>query len=295
MMLRIQARAKINWTLDVRGKREDGYHELDMLMQSVTLADTLTIEEAPELTLEVGRGGRVPSDKGNLVLKAAQQLLVATGTRRGARLWLGKRIPVAAGMGGGSADAAAVLVGLNRLWRCGLTEAELECIGLGVGADVPFCVRGGLQRARGVGEKLTPLPCARQIWLVVIQPCRGLSTRDVFGRLHEQDSAQMRRPQTDRAQQALASGDLRMLCQSLGNTLQPVAQALRPEIGLAIEALRAQGAAAAQMTGSGSAVFGVFLNARTARAAWQKLRFTYRACYMTASADTGMEIQEIRP
>lgn len=295
MMLRIQARAKINWTLDVRGKREDGYHELDMLMQSVTLADTLTIEEAPELTLEVGRGGRVPSDKGNLVLKAAQQLASATGVRRGAKLWLGKRIPVAAGMGGGSADAAAVLVGLNRLWRCGLTDEELERVGLGVGADVPFCVRGGLQRAQGVGEKLTPLPCARQIWLVVIQPCRGLSTRDVFGRLHEQAGAPARRPQTERAQQALAAGDLRALCQSLGNTLQPVAQALRPEIGLAIEALRAQGAAAAQMTGSGSAVFGVFLNARTARAAWQKLRFSYRACYMTASAGAGMEIQEIRP
>lgn len=294
-MLRIQARAKINWTLDVRKKREDGYHELDMLMQSVTLADTLTLEEAPSLTLEVGRGGRVPSDQGNLALKAAQTLADRTNVRKGARLWLGKRIPVAAGMGGGSADAAAVLVGLNRLWQCGLSEDELERIGLDVGADVPFCVRGGLQRACGIGEKLTRLRPGRQIWLVVIQPCRGLSTKDVFGRLQALEAEEMRRPQTERAQQALILGDLRGLCASLGNTLQPVAEALRPEIGQALSALRAHGAAATQMTGSGSAVFGIFLNARSARAAWQKLHFTYRACYMTSSADAAMEIQEIHP
>ena len=125
-MLRIQARAKINWTLDICAKRPDGYHELDMLMHSVALADTLTVEPADELTLEVGRGGRVPADGANLALRAANALREATGVQKGARLWLGKRIPVAAGMGGGSADAAAVLVGLNRLWGCGLSEAELE-------------------------------------------------------------------------------------------------------------------------------------------------------------------------
>ena len=269
-MLRIQARAKINWTLDICAKRPDGYHELDMLMHSVALADTLTVEPADELTLEVGRGGRVPADGANLALRAANALREATGVQKGARLWLGKRIPVAAGMGGGSADAAAVLVGLNRLWGCGLSEAELERIGLTIGADVPFCVRGGLQRARGIGEQLAPLRCARQIWLVVVQPCRGLSTRDVFGRLDLRAGVDCR-PQTDRAQHALEVGDLRALCASLGNVLQPVAQSLRPEIAQAIEALRAHEAAAAQMTGSGSAVFGIFDSEAAARACMQQL------------------------
>ena len=146
-MLEIQAHAKINWTLDAVGKRPDGYHELDMLMQSVSLHDTLTMQEADSLVLMLSQGARVPDDGNNLVLRAARRLMEATGVERGAIMTLQKRIPVAAGMGGGSADAAAVLVGLNRLWRLGLKQTELEEIGLSIGADVPFCVRGGLVRA----------------------------------------------------------------------------------------------------------------------------------------------------
>ena len=154
MKLKIQARAKINWTLDVVGTLPNGYHDLDMLMQSVTLCDQMTMEEAPQLTLYVRAQGRsfVPADGNNLVLKAAAALQAATGCTRGARITLKKYIPVAAGMGGGSSDAAAALVGLNRLWGLGLSPDKLEEIGLTVGADVPFCIRGGLQRAKGVGE-----------------------------------------------------------------------------------------------------------------------------------------------
>lgn len=167
MKLKIQARAKINWTLDVVGTLPNGYHDLDMLMQSVTLCDQMTMEEAPQLTLYVRAQGRsfVPADGNNLVLKAAAALQAATGCTRGARITLKKYIPVAAGMGGGSSDAAAALVGLNRLWGLGLSPDKLEEIGLTVGADVPFCIRGGLQRAKGVGEKLTPLAMkSRYIW-----------------------------------------------------------------------------------------------------------------------------------
>ena len=157
MKLKIQARAKINWTLDVVGTLPNGYHDLDMLMQSVTLCDQMTMEEAPQLSLYVRAQGRafVPADGNNLVLKAAAALQAATGCTRGARITLKKYIPVAAGMGGGSSDAAAALVGLNRLWGLGLSADRLEEIGLTVGADVPFCVRGGLQRAQGVGERPT--------------------------------------------------------------------------------------------------------------------------------------------
>ena len=176
MKLKIQARAKINWTLDVVGTLPNGYHDLDMLMQSVTLCDQMTMEEAPQLTLYVRAQGRsfVPADGNNLVLKAAAALQAATGCTRGARITLKKYIPVAAGMGGGSSDAAAALVGLNRLWGLGLSPDKLEEIGLTVGADVPFCIRGGLQRAKGVGEKLTPLAMKKPLYLVAFQPCRGL-------------------------------------------------------------------------------------------------------------------------
>ena len=179
MKLKIQARAKINWTLDVVGTLPNGYHDLDMLMQSVTLCDQMTMEEAPQLSLYVRAQGRafVPADGNNLVLKAAAALQAATGCTRGARITLKKYIPVAAGMGGGSSDAAAALVGLNRLWGLGLSADRLEEIGLTVGADVPFCVRGGLQRAQGVGERLTPLAMKKPLYLVAFQPCRGLSTK----------------------------------------------------------------------------------------------------------------------
>ena len=153
MKLKIQARAKINWTLDVVGVLPNGYHDLDMLMQSVTLCDQMTVEDADELTLSVRTGGTyVPADENNLVLRAAHALRQKTGCTRGARITLRKYIPVAAGMGGGSSDAAAALVGLNRLWGLGLTEDTLEEIGLTIGADVPFCIRGGLERAPARGR-----------------------------------------------------------------------------------------------------------------------------------------------
>ena len=152
--MHVVARAKINWTLDIVGKREDGYHLMDMLMQPVELADELTLEKTENgLTLTVSGYPRVKAGPDNLALRAAQALQAQTGYRGGASIHLHKRIPVGAGLGGGSADAAGVLAGLNRLWETGLTQQELEALGLRLGADVPFCLRGGLQRAQGVGEK----------------------------------------------------------------------------------------------------------------------------------------------
>lgn len=292
-MLRIQARAKINWTLDVLRRREDGYHELDMLLQSVELHDTLTLEEADTLELSIARGRPLRVDEKNLVIRAARTLQAETGIVRGARMALEKRIPIGAGMGGGSADAAAALIGLNRLWALGLTEAELERIGLGIGADVPFCVRGGLQRAGGVGERLRPLRAGRPFWLLVIQPCRGLSTRDVFAALRLEASAGTHRPQNDAAVKALLAGDAAALARAMGNVLQPVAEAMRPEIAGCIQRIAAQGALCAQMTGSGSAVFGVFAAARAARDALNALRPAYRKIWMTSTAEKGIVVEQV--
>ena len=277
--MRVVARAKINWTLDIVGKREDGYHLMDMLMQPVELADELDLAAADELTLSVDGYPRVKAGPENLALRAAQALREQTGYRGGASIRLHKRIPVGAGLGGGSADAAGVLAGLNRLWETGLTQQELETLGLQLGADVPFCLRGGLQRAQGVGEALTPMACGGMYWLVILQPCPGLSTREVFGRFRL--DARENRPDTRAAAAALAAGDWRALCRSLGNVLQEGSAEMRPEIGEGIAALREQGAAGAWMTGSGSAVFGLFTRAQTAREAQEKLRRRWRSCFMT--------------
>lgn len=293
MKLKIQARAKINWTLDVVGVLENGYHDLDMLMQSVTLCDQMTMEDAEELSLSVRMGGGfVPADESNLVLRAARALQEYASCTKGAKITLRKYIPVAAGMGGGSSDAAAALKGLNVLWGLDLSDDELEKIGLTIGADVPFCIRGGLQRAQGVGERLTPVAMKRQLYIVAFQPCKGLSTKEVFTSLHEDGIRDEDRPDNERAQQALERGDVRLLGKSLGNVLEPVSRRLRPEIDKAILDIEAAGAVKARMTGSGSAVFGVFLHAGACRKAAQELQKTYPTCRMMRTAECGVVIEE---
>ncbi len=275
--MRIQAPAKINWTLAVTGVREDGYHTLDTLMQQIALCDVVTLETADALTFRVAGAARVPPGESNLALRAARLIQKEAGESRGARITLEKRIPVGAGLGGGSADAAAVMRGLCALWGLDISQGRLRALGLTLGADVPYCLTGGLCRARGIGEELTPLACAHAVWLVVIQPCKGLSTREVFGQFERS----LARPDTEKAADALALGDLRALAGALGNDLQQTATRLRPPISQAIAALRDRGARAAQMTGSGSAVFGVFHSADAARSAEEALKTRFPFCAMT--------------
>ena len=176
----VEARAKINWTLEIKGVRPDGYHLLDMLMQPVTLSDELTLIPAEGISLRCESGPGIPCDRRNLAWRAAEALRRETGCGLGVDILLRKRIPSGAGLGGGSADAAAVLLGLNRLWHLGLTRERLESIGLTLGADVPFCVRGGLTRVEGIGEKLESLGQVPPLHLVILQPCEGLSTAEIY-------------------------------------------------------------------------------------------------------------------
>lgn len=254
--MRIEARAKINWTLDVLGVREDGYHLLDMLMQPVTLCDLIDLETAKDITLRMSGDPLLPADEHNLAMRAARLLQRETGTSQGAAIHVEKRIPAGAGMGGGSADCAGVLAGLNRLWGLNLSQTELETLGLRLGADVPFCLRGGLCRVGGIGEDIRREDAVPLLPLVIVQPCEGLSTGQIFRDWHSSTDAV--RPDTDRALDALRAGDPRGLSAAIANALQPVSVAARPQIGEAIDLLRELGAAAAMMTGSGSAVFGVF-------------------------------------
>ena len=265
MKICVQAHAKINWSLSICGERPDGYHDLDMLMQSLELSDELTFERARRLTLEVN-GQRLPGGDRNLVIRAANALNDALGKRMGARITLKKRIPARAGPGGGSADCAATLIALNRLWNLRLPMRTLQQLGLQLGADVPFCLQGGLCRAQGVGEILTPLPDAPSIPLVMVTPGGGLSTTAVL-RAWGQLGCSRTEVDVPALAHALARGDLAAAQHLARNDLEAPAIALMPEIGRWIERFRALGASFVRMSGSGSTVFAAFDDEAAARAA----------------------------
>ena len=279
--MNIQARGKINWTLDVVGRRADGYHLLDMLMQPIALHDTLSLLPADGLFLTIEGAPDLSPGEDNLILRAARALQNEYGVAQGARISLRKRIPMGAGLGGGSADAAAALKGLNALWGLGADLIALCRIGEDLGADVPFCLHDAPRRAQGIGERLTPIE-SRAFPLVLLQPCAALSTKEVFTAYHA--SPGIVSPDTEAAAQALAKGDLRALRASAGNVLESASIPLRPEIVQAKEALYRQGAAFSQMTGSGSAVFGAFENTETAARAYRILQRQWPVCLLTETA-----------
>ncbi len=286
-MLCVKAHAKINWTLDILGTREDGYHLMDMLMQTVEMHDMLWLEEADTLVLEDAAlspmllnnaaddalsSAAVTYDENNLVYRAAKKLRDFCGVDKGARMRLLKAIPSGAGMGGGSADAAAALRGLVQLWQLDISNEDLLRIGLSLGADIPFMLTGGLARVGGIGENIAPLSPAPKVWLVMLQPCGGLSTKEVFGAFDALDPDTLSRPQTECAQNALLTGSLRTLGAAMNNVLEGVSVTARPAIGEAACALESLGAIRGMMTGSGSVVYGVFESEATAKEACEKLR-----------------------
>lgn len=265
--VRLRAFAKINYALEVRGVRADGYHEISTIMQSVSLCDELEIERAEagfELSVEP-RGAPTGPDEANTVSLAWRLLKAATGEELPVRARLHKVIPAGAGLGGGSADAAAALLGLNELFGLGLGEAELRKLGLRVGADVPFCIGGGTALGEGVGEVLTPLPAPPEHHLVVAKPDRGAETAGIYKAYDEHPSEA--RPSVVPLLEALRADDLGTLAHSLGNDLAPVTEALVPEVWMLRESLLRAGALGAVMSGSGTAVYGLFGSKAAARAA----------------------------
>lgn len=259
--MRVNAFAKINWTLDIVRKRPDGYHDLDTLMQSISLHDTLEIERSDSIEVRVDCAG-VPNGTANLAHKAARAYFAAAGIDGGADIHITKEIPSAAGLGGGSTDAAAVLCALEQLYAP-LGEKKLREAAVSIGADVTFCLFGGLARATGIGEILEP-HAAGKIWLLLVKPESGVPTAEVFSRL---SLPPKRRPKTDEALDALKSGDVQKLPSCLFNALEPVAAEMAPEILEIKAALIQKGALGASMTGSGSCVFGIFESEDKARAA----------------------------
>ncbi len=251
------ALAKLNLTLGILYKRQDGYHAIDTIMHTVSLFDRVFIEKSRTVEVTV-TGMTLPPD--NTMTKAAEAYRLATGC--GARIRCEKRIPAEAGLGGGSADAAAVLRGLQRLHRM-CDDRELARIALSVGADVPFCLVGGTCRCEGVGEILTPFAPKDRLHFVLCKPAEGVSTGALFR------SLPLPRPKVDTfgAMTALAHGDPDALAKAMQNVLEPPAIERVPAIGALKQQLTDAGAIAAQMSGSGSAVFGLFRTEAEAKAA----------------------------
>jgi 4-diphosphocytidyl-2-C-methyl-D-erythritol kinase len=269
----LEAYAKINWSLDITGVREDGYHYMDMLMQPVSLADEITLTPAPSLGISTSGWPHSRADESNLAYRAAKALKEASGYSAGASVHVHKRIPVGAGMGGGSADAAAVLIGLNRLWNTGLSAAELERIGLTLGADVPFCLTRGTALSEGIGEVLTPLKKLPVCPIVLAKPAVSVSTKFVYQNLHVNDLPAEAHPDVDSVITALEKQDVNEVAVNMGNILETVTCKKYPEIELIKDAIKELGAVNAIMSGSGPTVFGIFSDVAEAKKCYEALRF----------------------
>lgn len=279
--LTVPAYAKLNLTLDVLGKRPDGYHDLCMVMQSVTLSDTLVISVQPGSGVHLRANlGFLPSDGRNLAAAAAQRFLEHTGRRLAVDIGLEKNIPVCAGMGGGSSDAAAVLRTLNGLTGAGLSPMELAGIGASVGSDVPYCVLGGTALAEGRGEKLTPLPPLPPCSVVVCKPPFPISTPELFRAISGKKLR--RRPDSAGLLDALAGRDLTGTARRMYNVFEDVLPPRQARTVAELKArLIARGALGSCMSGTGPTVFGLFDDPVAAEAAAQDLRADFDDVFLT--------------
>ena len=270
--MRLRALAKINLGLDVVGKRDDGYHEVRMIMQTIQMYDVLEIEKKKEpgivLTTNIPY---VPTDERNLVYKAAKMLMDEFDIKEGLTMNLEKFIPVAAGMAGGSSDAAAAFVGVNRLFGLGLSEEELMKRAVKVGADVPYCVMRGTALAEGIGEKLTRLPRVPHCYVLVGKPGVNVSTKTAYENLKLDDPAVVH-PDIDGILAGLKAGDLKKVAGSMGNVLERVTVDAYPVIDQIKKMMIKEGALNAMMSGSGPTVFGIFEEKATARKAADAIR-----------------------
>lgn len=269
----LQAPAKVNLALEVLAKRPDGYHEISTVLQAVDLFDRLTVQDDDDISL-VTSDPDLPTDGGNLVVRAARALAVAAGVTRGARIALDKRIPVAAGLGGGSSDAAAAMLALNRLWGLRWSGARLAEVATGLGTDVPFFLGRGRAHATGRGERVRPLPGDGGYALVLVNPNFPLSTRDVYQRVPDGWSAEP--SGTGEVMAALRARNATRLAAALTNHLEDMVGPAAPAIRNMKAALLAAGALGAVMSGSGPTVFGVArsldharqIRRRVSRARW---------------------------
>ena len=266
-----EAYAKINLGLDVLRRREDGYHEVKMVMQTVGISDTLTFTRKSEqgITLKIDNA-ELSAGEDNRICRAAKQLFIRAGITQGVDIFLQKRIPIAAGMAGGSTDAAAALLGLNELFGIGYSIEQLQDIGVKLGADIPYCIMGGTVLAEGIGATLTKLPMPPQCILVVAKPDINVSTKFVYENLHADTLSY--HPDIDGMVEAIKAGSLSGITDRLGNVLETVTVREYPVIDTIKSLMKSEGAENALMSGSGPTVFGIFTMEEDARKAAEQIR-----------------------
>lgn len=269
--IELKALGKINLGLDILGRRENGYHDVRMVMQTVYLYDKVTISRAEEPGISVTSNlGFLPSGEGNIAWKAADLLRSEFGIQEGIHIDLEKHIPVAAGMAGGSSDAAAVLFGLNRMFSLGLTEQDLKDRGVTLGADVPYCIMRGTVLAEGIGEVLTPLPPMPKCYILIAKPPLSASTKTVYEKIDREGIE--KHPDINGIIAGLEAGDIRQVAGSMGNVLEEVMLKEHPVLGKIKEVMVEAGALNAMMSGSGPTVFGIFTSRAQAKAAADRLK-----------------------
>lgn len=272
--LGLKAYGKINLGLDVLRRRENGYHEVKMIMQTVKIFDKLDLYRRREAGITVSTNlSYLPANENNLVYKAAKLLFDEFQIQGGLQIQLKKFIPVAAGMAGGSSDAAAVLFGVNKMFHLGLTMEELMERGIRIGADVPYCIMRGTALSEGIGEILTPLPAAPQCHVLIAKPGVSVSTKMVYENLHVNQLGPEYHPDIDCLIQCIRKGDIHSLASHMGNILETVTIAKYPVIDRIKQRMKELGALGAVMSGSGPTVFGLFSASHLAEAAYEELRY----------------------
>lgn len=269
--IKLKALGKINLGLDVLGRRPNGYHDVRMVMQTVYLYDQILLEKTDKegISLETILF-YLPVNENNLAYRAAKMLIDEFAIKEGVHISLEKHIPVAAGMAGGSSNAAAVLYGMNRLFQLGLTDQELMDRGVQLGADVPYCIMRGTVLAEGIGEKLTPLPAMPKCHVLLAKPPISVSTQKVYEKLDAQKVT--KHPDIDGILLGLQTGDLKKITSSMGNVLENVTITEYPQIESIKDVMKEEGALNAMMSGSGPTVFGIYDDKMLARRAAARIR-----------------------
>ncbi len=281
-IVKVKAPAKLNLTLNIVGVLPNNYHLMDMIMQTVSLYDFIEIEKHSDITLNM-LNFNLPVNEDNTALKAAKLFFLHTGIKGGSKIRIEKNIPVCAGMAGGSADAAGVLVGLNCLYEAGLSQKELCEIGAKIGADVPFCIIGASAHVTGIGdviEKIAPCPSC---YFAVVMPNEGISTAKAFAK-YDSENVKLQ-IDTQKAINAMQNNNLKELCRNMANVLQKCSESEHNDF--ICEKLRQSGALSALMTGSGAAVFGVFDDENKAKSALDSLSQYYENYWLLTPATHG--------
>ena len=288
--IKLKSRAKINLSINVLGKRQDGYHLVEMIMQTIDLYDLIEINEKDndQITIK-STSDEIPLDCNNLVYKAANLIKKTFNINKGVEIHIKKNIPVAAGMAGGSSNAAAVLVGLNKLWNLDLSNQQLEEIGLKLGADVPFCINGGAVLASGIGEKLTPIKgLTKDVCILVCKPDLFVSTKEVYECIDSKDID--KRPNNKFLIECLKNEDTRQLAENMFNVLEGVTVDKHPVIQQIKDIMTNNRALGAMMSGSGPTVFGLYENREDAVKCKAILEKQFKQTFVVACEEKGVEV-----